>query len=125
MDVVLVLLKHESDIMIIESAIVGATYGSMGAIPYYNSLKHSNPAKYNWMVAAGLIVAAPVLTHVVKKNSSKKQTQLSLALGKTARAGATAFYISQLDGPLPIADVLALTYFTASAGLSWFEFFDE
>lgn len=49
--------------------------------------------------------------------------KLGMAVTKTVRAAAVAYAISQVDGPLPVADVLAAAYFTTSAVMTWHEYF--
>lgn len=126
MDVVLVQLKHGSDFISAIAALAVAGYGPITNMAYHESIKNIadyNPHKYDWMVKAGIIVAAPVAAHVIKKHSSRSNKKLGVAVAKTARAGAAAVYLASLDGPLPFADVLAATYFGVTAARSWHEYF--
>ena len=82
-----------------------------------------NPYKQAWMIHAGMIYPKQ-RNHVrAKKQGLPSNVKLGSAIGKTARAGAIAIALSQIDGPLPVADVLALTYFTTSATLTWMDYF--
>jgi len=57
------------------------------------------------------------------KNDIPDNIKLASAIAKTARAAAIAVAISQVDGPLPVADVIAAVYFTTSAALTWHDYF--
>lgn len=57
------------------------------------------------------------------KNDIPDNVKLGMAISKTARAGAIAVALSQIDGPLPVADVLAFGYFSLSATATWIDYF--
>lgn len=59
------------------------------------------------------------------KNDIPDNIKLGMAVSKTVRAAVVAYAISQIDGPLPVADVLALGYLTTSASLTWWDYFSS
>ena len=83
-----------------------------------------NHYKHSWMLNCGLIHnnSQPSVRDSTG-NSVPDSIKLGSALGKTARAAAIAVTLSQVDGPLPFADVLALSYFTVSAAATWHDYF--
>ena len=82
-----------------------------------------NPYKEAWMVHAGKIHPHRKQQPVVKNKQLPDNVKLASAVTKTARAAAIAFAISKVDGPLPFADVVALTYFSTSAAITWHDYF--
>lgn len=107
---------------VLASLVIGGSFATNAMLAYHHTVEKENPAKYNWMIQAGLVVAAPVVGKAIKSVASEKDKQLATAIGKTARAGAAAIYIASLDGPLPFADVAAATYFGVSAAMSWHDY---
>ena len=85
-----------------------------------------NQYKLAWMQHANILHdnSKPAVNDSTN-NDLPDNIKLGSAIGKTARAAAIAIALSQVDGPLPVADVLALTYFTASATLTWMEYFSS
>jgi len=83
-----------------------------------------NQYKQAWMLNSGIIHdnSRPDVRDSTK-NSIPDSVTLGSAIGKTARAAAVAVAISQVDGPLPFADVVALAYFSTSALSSWHDYF--
>ncbi len=87
-----------------------------------------NVHKTKWMAEANMI--RPNNSHLtVDRNPHSggvpDAVKLGSAIGKTVRAGAIAVALSQVDGPLPVMDVLAVTYFAASATLTWIDYFSS
>ena len=83
-----------------------------------------NHYKQTWMLNCGLIhdQSQPAVRDSTG-NSIPDSIKLVSALGKTARAAAIAVTLSQVDGPLPFADVVALSYFSVSAAATWYDYF--
>jgi len=83
-----------------------------------------NPYKEAWMMNCNIIYdnSNPAIRDSTQ-NDIPDNIKLASAITKTARAAAIAVAISQVDGPLPVADVLAAAYFTASAALTWHDYF--
>lgn len=83
-----------------------------------------NQYKQAWMLNSGLIhdQSRPDVRDSTG-NTVPDSIKLGSAIGKTARAGAIAVALSQVDGPLPFADVVALSYFTVSAATTWYDYF--
>ena len=83
-----------------------------------------NSYKEAWMAHANMLPIYQRQHHVaLEKKGLPSELKLASAVGKTARAAAIAVAISQIDGPLPVADVLAAAYFTASAVDAWHDYF--
>lgn len=82
-----------------------------------------NKYKMAWQTHADSII--PPITKSVDDSSTSKTDSVKLgsAIGKTARAAAIAIAMSQADGPLPFADVVAFAYFSVSAATTWHDYF--
>jgi hypothetical protein len=83
-----------------------------------------NQYKAAWINHANMI--RPQNRMIVKSSPTKSVSDnvtLGRAIGKTARAAAIAVTLSQVDGPLPFADVVALSYFSVSAAATWYDYF--
>ena len=83
-----------------------------------------NPYKEAWMMNCNIIhdQTKPDIKDS-SQNDIPDNIKLASAIAKTARAAAIAVAISQVDGPLPVADGLAAVYFTTSAALTWHDYF--
>ena len=89
-----------------------------------------NEYKREWMFHAGMLHFTP---HVKVKEDDSIEYGVTLntaeegaiALSRTGRAIALGVAISQIDGPLPFADVVGLTIAVVGAGLAWWDFFDD
>ena len=88
-----------------------------------------NEYKHEWMINAGLIHVTPY----IKSNDDntldvgvtwETGQELADAVHKTMRAIAAGAAISQIDGPLPFADVVGVTFAVGHAVMAWWEFFD-
>lgn len=83
-----------------------------------------NQYKLAWMAHANMLRSQVRFNHSKRtKTSIPDSVKLGSAIGKTARAAAIAITLSQVDGPLPFADVAALAYFTVSASATWYDYF--
>ena len=85
-----------------------------------------NQYKQTWMLNSGLIhnQSQPAVRDSTG-NSVPDSIKLGSAIGKTARAAAIAVALSQVDGPLPFADVAAFAYFSVSAATTWYDYFSS
>ena len=89
-----------------------------------------NEYKREWMIHAGMIEFTP---HVKVKEDDSIEFGVSLntanemadAMLKTGRAIAAGIAISQIDGPLPIADVVGLGVAVIGAAIAWYDFFND
>jgi hypothetical protein len=83
-----------------------------------------NPYKEAWMMNCNIIYdnMKPAIKDSTQ-NDIPDNIKLASAVTKTARAAAIAVAISQVDGPLPVADVLAAVYLSTSAALTWYDYF--
>jgi hypothetical protein len=83
-----------------------------------------NQYKEAWMLNCNIMhePSKPAIRDSTK-NDIPDNIKLASAVTKTARAAAIAVAISQVDGPLPVADALAAAYFTTSAALTWHDYF--
>ena len=89
-----------------------------------------NEFKREWMIHAGMLYFTP---HVKVKEDNSVEIGVSVntaeeaaaAIAKTGLAIARGVAISQIDGPLPFADVVGLGVAVVGAGLAWWDFFDD
>jgi len=90
-----------------------------------------NEYKREWMINAGLIHFTPYVKHNSEDNSIDIGVELNTmseaadAVAKTGMAIARGVAISQIDGPLPFADVVGLGVAVIGAGIAWWDFFDD
>ena len=88
-----------------------------------------NQYKHEWMINAGVLHLTPYVKtnedNTVDFGVTWETTQeLSDAVHKTMRAIALGVAISQIDGPLPVADVVGVAFAVGHAAMAWWEFFD-
>lgn len=89
-----------------------------------------NEYKREWMIHAGMLHFTP---HVKVKEDNTIEVGITLntaeeaaqAMAKTGLAIARGIAISQIDGPLPFADVVGLGVAVIGAGIAWWDFFDD
>lgn len=87
-----------------------------------------NPYKLAWMAEANMLRSFNSQSHPERHLYSggiSKSLTLGSAISKTVRAGAIAFALSQVDGPLPVMDVLAVSYFAVSSTFTWYDYFTD
>ena len=89
-----------------------------------------NNYKHEWMIQAGLLHITPSVqynpsTNTVDVNVAwETSKEIADAISKTRNAIAMGFAISQIDGPLPIADVVGFAFAVKSTVSAWWEVFD-
>ena len=84
-----------------------------------------NPFKQEWMIHAGLI---PEMKYTDNEDGSLKveatwDSDVADATAKTLKAAGRAIVIAQMDGPLPVADLVAVAVFTIEAVAAWWDVF--
>ena len=90
-----------------------------------------NEYKREWMIHSGLLHFTPYVKHNSEDNSISVGVELNTAteaadaVAKTGLAIARGVAISQIDGPLPFADVVGLGVAIIGAGIAWWDFFDD
>jgi hypothetical protein len=90
-----------------------------------------NEFKREWMIHAGMLHFTPHVKVNTENNTVNVGVQLNTAeeaaeaIVKTGIAIAKGAAISQIDGPLPFADVVGLGIAVIGAGIAWWDFFDE
>ena len=55
--------------------------------------------------------------------STQDAGELGVAMAKTGRALFLGAMISQIDGPLPVMDVIGLAIASSMAGIAWIDYF--
>lgn len=89
-----------------------------------------NDFKHEWMIQAGLLHITPSVQYNSQTNSIdvnvgwETPKEIANAITKTRDALAMGIAISQLDGPLPIADVVGFAFAVKSTVDAWWEVFD-
>ena len=89
-----------------------------------------NEFKHEWMIQAGLLHITPSVQYNPENNSIdvnvgwETSKELVTAITKTRDALAMGLAISQIDGPLPIADVVGFAFAVKSTVSAWWEVFD-
>ena len=89
-----------------------------------------NDFKHEWMIQAGLLHITPSVQYNSQTNSIdvnvgwETPKEIATAITKTRDALAMGIAISQIDGPLPIADVVGFAFAVKSTVEAWWEVFD-
>ena len=89
-----------------------------------------NDFKHEWMIQAGLLHITPSVQYNSQTNSIdvnvgwETPKEIATAITKTRDALAMGIAISQIDGPLPIADVVGFAFAVKSTVDAWWEVFD-
>jgi hypothetical protein len=89
-----------------------------------------NDYKHQWMIQAGILHVTPHVSYDPQTNnldvgvSWELASEIADAVTKTRDAIAMGFAISQIDGPLPIADVVGFAFAVKSTVSAWWEVFD-
>lgn len=93
-------------------------------------MRAMNEFKHEWMIQAGLLHITPSVQYNPQNNSIdvnvgwETAKELATAITKTRDALAMGLAISQIDGPLPIADVVGFAFAVKSTVSAWWEIFD-
>ena len=101
------------------------------SVPKNHESDTMNEYKREWMFHAGMIHFTPHVKVNTEDNSIDVGVQLNTAeeaaqaVAKTGLAIARGVAISQIDGPLPFADVVGLGMAIIGAGIAWWDFFDD
>jgi hypothetical protein len=61
--------------------------------------------------------------HLETQMGTQDAGELGVAMAKTGRALFLGAMIAQIDGPLPVMDVVGLGIAASMAGIAWFEYF--
>ena len=89
-----------------------------------------NEFKHHWMIQAGILHVTPQVRYDQQTNSLdvgvswELASEVADAVYKTRDAIAMGIAISQLDGPLPFADVVGFAFAVKSTVSAWWEVFD-
>ena len=89
-----------------------------------------NQFKHDWMIQSGMLHITPHVKYNSEDNtidvgvSWETASELATAISKTRDAIAMGVAISQIDGPLPIADVVGFAFAIKSTVDAWWEVFD-